>query len=55
MATRKKKPANNPALAGRFTKAYKAHQASKKVLPNTDDPLDTAAKEKTQRARGIPT
>lgn len=53
---KKKKPANNPALAGKHTQAFAKYQASKKKdTPTVDDPNDTPAQERMQRRQGFKT
>jgi hypothetical protein len=47
---------NNPALAGRFTSAFKLHQADKvQADPNKDNPNDTPAEERAQKRLGLRT
>lgn len=49
---KKKKPANDPALAGRFTPQGKAYAAAKKVLGGLD-PAEQAAMELLEKKKGI--
>lgn len=55
-AKKKKKPVNNPALAGKFTKAFKAYSNQRKTPPGgVDVPTDDPATEARERKRGVKT
>ena len=53
---KKRKPANDPALAGKFTKAHQEYLNQRKVPPGgVDVPTDSPAIEALERKKGVKT